>query len=399
MKMGILRVLNCAKHVTNHDISKSRHRVIQYLPQWRERAAAAEQNRRLSSETFNELFTEGWLDLVSPLAPHTCTSNWPVLIEIARVAARACASTGWLIALVGSHGCIARRLPVTCVEQLYRAGPRQLFASASLSGDSLLRFEPEGVRVYGRWRFSSGIEEASWLMLNAPCPTHPQAAQTPRFLVLIAADEVEKLQSWDSCGMAATGSHDVFIHGVLIKHDYVFALHEVLGHNPLALKNDYIDRLPLTPYLTTSIIGPLLGCAEGALDAFIASFRSARTTEDPRVCEQVAHSAAQLYSAKLLYGSLITLLHESGINDTLLDSQQILQLKRDRAYLAHLCVEVVRRLVVRLGASSLAASNPLQRHWRDIQAMAAHRDVGWSETMWASGKTLLEPVTESILQY
>ncbi|MCJ2372612.1 acyl-CoA dehydrogenase family protein [Pseudomonas sp. RGM 3321] len=368
-------------------------RAVEHLPLWRERAVAAEKTRRLSSNTFDELFAGGWLDLVSPRAPVTSTGHWPTLVESARIAARACASTGWMLALVGGHGSIARRLPPACVDQLYSHGPRQLFASASTSTDSLLSFELEGVRVEGRWRFSSGIEDATWLMLNAPCANHPEAAYTPRFMVLIAANDVERLHTWDSWGMAATGSHDVRLHRLLVPHDRVFALHKVFAQDPLALACDYIDKLPLVPYLTTSIIGPLLGCAEGALAAFVAAFNSSPTVSDPRIAEQAAHSAAQLYSAELMYDSLITRLHEAGINDQALDADQLLKLKRDRAYLAQQCVQAVRRLVERLGASSLVTSNPLQRHWRDIQAMAAHRDVAWNETMQACGDDILRPVT------
>ncbi|NAT40915.1 hypothetical protein CVE31_01390, partial [Pseudomonas syringae pv. actinidiae] len=86
-------------------------RAAEYLPLWQERAAAAETDRRLSRSTFDELFAEGWLDLVSPRAPVTRTGHWPTLVESARIAARACASTGWMLALVGGHGSIARRLP------------------------------------------------------------------------------------------------------------------------------------------------------------------------------------------------------------------------------------------------------------------------------------------------
>ncbi|WP_458130199.1 hypothetical protein [Pseudomonas sp. Z2-11] len=367
-------------------------RAVEHLPGWRERAATAEANRRLSNSTFDELFAGGWLDLLTPRAPVTSSGHWPTLVESARIAARACASTGWMLALVGGHGAIARRLPPACTDQLYTDGPRQLFASASVSADSRLTFESAGVRIDGRWRFGSGIENATWLMLNAPCPNHPDAAHTPRFLVLVAADEVERLDSWDSCGMAATGSHDVLTRQLLVPHARVFALHEVFAQATHAPAADYIDRMPLVPYLTTSIIGPLLGCAEGALGAFVTGLNGSLAVSDPRIAEQAAHSAAQLYSAGLLYDSLITRLHDAGMNDRPPDTRQLLQLKRDRAYLAGQCVQAVRRLVERLGASSLVAGNPLQRHWRDIQAMAAHRDVAWNEAMLASGDALLRPV-------
>lgn len=84
---------------------------LQHLPYWRERAAYAEKNRRLSSDTFTELFDNTWLDLLSPQAPATSSGHWPTLVEISRIAARACSSTGWILALVGSHSCIVRRLP------------------------------------------------------------------------------------------------------------------------------------------------------------------------------------------------------------------------------------------------------------------------------------------------
>lgn len=229
-------------------------------------------------------------------------------------------------------------------------------------------------------------------MLNAPCPNHPDAAHTPRFLVLIAAHEVHRLDSWDSFGMAATGSHDVLTRQLLVPHERVFALHEVFAGPVPATGTDYIDRVPLVPYLTTSIIGPLLGCAEGAHAAYVLALADSPLSSEPRIAEQVAHSAAQLYSAGLLYDSLISRLHDAGVHGRALDARQLRQLKRDRAYLAQQCVQVVRRLVERLGASSLVAANPLQRHWRDVQAMAAHRDLVWHDAMQAYGEAVLKPV-------
>lgn len=362
---------------------------LQHLPYWRERAAYAEKNRRLSSDTFTELFDNTWLDLLSPQAPATSSGHWPTLVEISRIAARACSSTGWILALVGSHSCIVRRLPPPCQVRLYAKGSQQLFASASTSSDSHLYWEAGGVRMNGRWRFSSAIEDATWLIVNAPCPNHPDAEQTPRFLLLLAAQDVRRLDSWDSFGMAATGSHDVLADQILVPHEQVFALNEVFAHHPRSPGTDYLTHMPLAPYLTTSIIGPLLGCAEGAHASYVEALINSPAGRDPRIAEQVAHSAAQLYSARLLYNSLVSQLHDAGIHDRTLDGHQLLQLKRDRAYLAKQCVQVVQRLVERLGASSLVASNPLQRHWRDIQAMAAHRDLAWNDAMLAYGETIL----------
>jgi 3-hydroxy-9,10-secoandrosta-1,3,5(10)-triene-9,17-dione monooxygenase len=232
-------------------------------------------------------------------------------------------------------------------------------------------------------------------MLNAPCPNHPEAVNTPRFLLLIAAHEVQKLNSWDSCGMAATGSHDVLTDQLLVPPERVFALHDIFAQRPGARGTDYIDRLPLVPYLTTSIIGPLLGCAEGAYDAYVEALRGMPLV-DSRSAELVARCAAQLHNARLLYDSVIALLHDAGVRDHPLEAGQLLLLKRDRAYMAQQCVQVVRRLVERLSATSLVGADPVQRHWRDIQAMAAHRDVGWSDAMLAYGEAIVRPASTHV---
>lgn len=173
----------------------------------------------------------------------------------------------------------------------------------------------------------------------------------------------------------------------------VFALDPIFSRRSSAHGTDYIDRLPLVPYLTTSIIGPLLGCAEGAYAAYVDSLRRRPHAADSRYAEQVAYCAAQLHSARLMYDSLISRLHDAGVRDCALGTEQLLLLKRDRAYLAQQCVQVVRGLVERLGATSLAGGDPLQRHWRDIQAMAAHRDLGWSGAMLACGEAILRPAS------
>ena len=39
-------------------------RALQHILNWRDRASAAEKNRRMSDRTFDELFAGGWLDLL-----------------------------------------------------------------------------------------------------------------------------------------------------------------------------------------------------------------------------------------------------------------------------------------------------------------------------------------------
>lgn len=158
--MGSRAVLEAA---TYHSAAESERyqRFMANLPRLANDAAATEKRARLSADTFDALFSGGWLDLVSPRSSVPSCGQWPTLLETSRIAARACASTGWMIALVGGHGSIVRRLPPEHRQHLYACGPRQLFASASASDGSRFTWTPDGIRVDGRWRFSSGIQDAT----------------------------------------------------------------------------------------------------------------------------------------------------------------------------------------------------------------------------------------------
>lgn len=358
-------------------------RVRQRVANWHERAAEAQKNRKLSQATFDELFGDGLLELVSPRREPLDTPGWPVLMEASRLAARACASTAWMISLVGGHAAIAGRLSRACQHRLYEENRPQLFASASVGPHSRLSPDADGVRVNGTWRFSSGIEQATWLLLNAPVTAHDGTPGTERMLLVVSTRDVEILDTWDTCGMAATGSHDVLLRDVLVPFEQVFRLEDIFGHRTSELPGDYLYSVPIVPFITTSLLGPLLGCAEGAYAGYIESLRQQNPPPCAPARERLAHSAAQLSAAAALYTTLVSMLHESGQLRRPLSTEELVRLKRDRSYVARLCLQAIQRLVEHAGASSMTRDNTLHRHWRDLQAMVAHRDVHWDSAMLA----------------
>lgn len=358
-------------------------RVRQRLAGWHQRAADAEKNRKLSQATFDELFSDGLLELVSPRRKPWDAPGWPTLMEASRLAATACASTAWMISLVGGHAAIAGRLSHACQHRLYQDDRPQLFASASVGPHSRLSADSDGIRVNGTWRFSSGIEQATWLLLNGPVTDHSGTPGTERMLLVVSTRDVEILDTWDTCGMAATGSHDVLLQDVLVPAEQVFRLEDIFAHRTSESSGDYLYSVPIVPFITTSILGPVLGCAEGAYAAYVESLRQQKVPVLAPAKERLAHSAAQLSAASTLYTTLVTLLHESGQARRSLSMDELLRLKRDRAYVARLCLQAIQRLVEHAGASSMTRDNTLHRHWRDLQAMVAHRDLHWDSAMQA----------------
>lgn len=114
---------------------------------------------------------------------------------------------------------------------------------------------PEGVRVSGRWPNVSGCEDAAWAGLALTVDG------TFSFAVVPVADlAVER--TWQMAGMRGTGSHTLVAGDLLVPADRVaaaasFALSDLLLY-------------------ATTVLGPVVGAAQGALDVINAMFASDR---------------------------------------------------------------------------------------------------------------------------
>jgi 3-hydroxy-9,10-secoandrosta-1,3,5(10)-triene-9,17-dione monooxygenase len=362
---------------------------------WRERAPVAETTRSIPNQTMQELHDSGLMRIVVPRRHGGLGMDWPTLVESARVGARACASTGWMISLVGGHAMFAARLPAPCQERIFAAGPRQIFCTASAPGDGTLVKEPAAVRVNGTWRFSSGIDHATWVMINAP---FADSTTRDRVMLTVPAEHVEKCDAWHVSGMCGTGSKDIRFRQLLVEDQWVVPLSELFGASPEggALHHDqYLCDVPLIPYATSGLIGPVLGCAEGAL-AEAMKMLEQRAPRSNATLSSIAESTAELACAARTYDSIVVTLHFAGRARRGLDSMEVAVIKRDRAYLVRLCLMAVSRLMRQFGTAVVFEANPLQRHWRDLQVMAMHMDADWDAAMSAYGQRLLPGSTDAV---
>jgi alkylation response protein AidB-like acyl-CoA dehydrogenase len=70
-------------------------------------------------------------------------------------------------------------------------------------------------------------------------------------------------------------------------------------------------------------------------------------------------------------------------------AQTQVRARRDHAFGVRLCVEAVEDLFLAAGASSLDESSPIQRHWRDVHAVAQHVANNFDSNLGAWGDRAL----------
>ncbi|GLU50246.1 acyl-CoA dehydrogenase family protein [Nocardiopsis ansamitocini] len=363
-----------AENLLQRDIAE---RVDALAPRWRERAARTARDAVLPAQTLEELFDAELLQIVTAVRYGGLGSSWPTLAEAARRAARACPSTGWTIGVVGCHAGVASRFPPPLAEVLFAAGARQLFATASVTRDGTITREAGGVRIDGEWRFCSGIDHASWLILSGVRDDSPE---TGRYFIPVRTDRVRVSDTWQVAGMAGTGSKGAILDDVLVPEESAYPLDACFAQRTPELPGDegYLMEVAFIEYVNSAVVGPILGCAEGAYDEYLDSVRAAGRIGVPTVQAGIAESAAELACARHLYDSIGSVLHTAGMRRRTLSPMETGILRRDRAYLARLCVAAVQRLVGLAGTAAHTEDAVLSRHWRDLQMMAAHRDVNWA---------------------
>ncbi|MGV1827712.1 acyl-CoA dehydrogenase family protein [Agrobacterium vitis] len=364
------------------------------LERWRQRVETSDSLGTLPAETIAELFDTGLLRSTMPARVGGLELDWPALVESARIAAWACPSTAWIISLVGGHIQIASRFPEECVNAIFRNGSRQLVATGSVTADGTILTEGRGYRVDGRWRLSSGIDHATWVIVSAPCRIPASNPEPATVMALVPTSDIEVSGVWQAAGMVGTGSKDVNINRRYMSDTWVRPLSELLGRQS-GVSRHYLQSVSLVPYLTSAIIGPLLGCAEGAIIAGIEIMQQRQGPhrgEAPReVSLRIGEIIADLECARLLYRSILSRLHDAGSENRDLSDSEYAAIKRDRAKLTRLCIDAVQQLIRQMGTSAIVWPQATQRLWRDLQVMAAHMDVNWDRSMMHYGSSVLSP--------
>jgi len=157
---------------------------------------------------------------------------------------------------------------------------------------------------------------------------------------------------------------------------------------------------PLASALSFSLVAPLVGIAQAAVDAFADQAQQRRLPSGTGVHElqstqiRLAESAAEVDAAATLCRTLIAEHAERGAAADPFSLADRVRFRRTHGYVAKLCVAAVDRLFDAAGGNAIYARNPLQRIHRDINAGSHQVAIGWDDnaTLWGRVRLGLDPV-------
>lgn len=375
------------------------------LPTLEGRTTETERLRKLPKETVADLKAANLFSCFTPKYYGGFELDWAYLSDITKTLGTACGSSSWIVTASAAHNILLGRFPKEAQDDVYGKGSEIIVAMA-LAGHGEIKKDGDGYRINGRWKFASGIDHADWVVVGVKTDdTGPNGL--PQFLwVLVDPQQIEIYDTWRSIGLRGTGSNDVEAKNVEIPAHYILASDECDRANPPGseLHDGYIYKVQYFQYFRSCLIGPILGVTTGALQAYVEQTRK-RTgkvtgegiTSQIPVQVKLSESAAELRAAELIAKHIKDTLVDFGQRSILvLPGANRVALNRDLTYMARLCVQSVQRLTGMMGASGLDEANPVQRHFGDLRAMAAHGGLQWERYMapygqWVFGEQSGDP--------
>ena len=367
------------------------HRAAGLVPALRERAAHAEDLRQIPQETVDDFHASGILKACQPARFGGYEIDYPVLLDIAAELGRGCGSSSWCYSIWASHNWLIGMFPEKA-QQEYWADSADVLSSTSFNPTrAKVEAAPGGYKLSGHWDFSSGCDAADWAMLGG------MTADGLRWFLVPRCDYTIE-DTWFVSGMRGTGSKDIVIEETFVPEHRVgnvAAMRE--GQSPgRELHGSCNYQIPHSSMLSYTLVAPILGIAQGALDEFeeymvdrIAYTSGEKMGENPAVHIRLSEAEAEIHSARLIMKNDGDELFGQIRRGEMPSIAQRTRFRRNEAYVARLSTRAVDRLFEGSGGHVLFSSNPMQRCHRDAHAASHHFGIHWETQAEEYGRVRL----------
>ncbi|WP_332811302.1 acyl-CoA dehydrogenase family protein [Sphingomonas sp.] len=371
------------------------------LPAIAARAADTERNRRVPDESIAELRQAGLFKLTQPLEYGGYEQDFDLLNELIMEISAACASTGWVCGVLTCHQWMLATCEAQAQQDIWGSDPEALLCG-SYAPAATAQVVEGGYRLTGRWSFASGCDNAQWAFCAAIMPQGEGRAPRAGFL-LVPQSDYRIDDDWHVIGLAGTGSKTLVLDDVFVPaHRVLFFDEATAGRTPGArhYRRNPIYTIPMLPNVSSCIVSPAIGAAQGALDHYVAMVGT-RTTrgavaggaskmaEFPTIQIRVAEAAASVDAAREIL--LRDLRRRAAIARTgrLATVEERIESRRGQAFAVKLSLAAIEALNSSTGGRGLNVDNPIQRAWRDVNAVGRHFSFNWDAVGSMYGQMVL----------
>ena len=252
-------------------------------------APAAESARKLDDRQLAVIRERKWFKLFVPAQWGGLGLTLPQALELEEALAWVDGSTAWVVTLCGGAGWFAGFVDPAIRDELFASAETCLAGSGAVGGTA--EVTGDGYLINGHWPHASGAEHATTFTANClltrggqPLLDAGGGRQVAAFA--LARDEVTVHRTWNSMGMAATGSHAFEVRQVAVPAVRRFHIEARRATLPdLVYQYPFLQLAEATlavnlsgPFLCTQAAAPLMAANGGGAVVNITSISGLRAS-------------------------------------------------------------------------------------------------------------------------
>ena len=368
-------------------------RASDMVPALLEKAEQAESARRLPAETDQAFRDAGFYKIMQPMAFGGLELDFGTQTELAVTLAPGCASSAWVASVTACHGWILGMFPAEAQNDVWGENPDASVASSFLPFGPEIKRVDGGLQVNGRWGFSSGVDYCSWAVLTMNVPPGDGDGKPEAMFAVVPLDACKIADTWHTTGLSGTGSNDIIVEDMFIPDHRTVKMSTLRGGaSPgSAVNPGYLYRLPQRATFSFNLVGTAIGAARGAVQSVIAELKNRITVTGVNLGDlssvqyRIAEAESELAAAYALMASNRDEIIRNGKANRLPSPEDRPRYRRDNAYATRLCVQAVDRVYPITGGRGIAASNAVNRAWRDVHAVSHHIALTWDVSASTAG--------------
>lgn len=326
-------------------------------------------------------------------------------VQVAFEIGRADGSIGWCSSLAIYFHLMLAYFPLEVQEDVY-ASDNELIA-VSYTPSAQCEIVDGGYLVKGNWPYMSNCENAGWFMVAVLVPNGDGVPPTLNWMLVPASEFTIDQDSWNVAGLQGTGSKTVSIaEAVFIPSPRAIRVPDVMaGTTPgTQIDDNILAHFQFPTFGPSCLVAPVIGMAQGALDAFIENavtrVRAAKpglvnsVSASPQLQSRIGWASAAIESAKSLLVSSLAVGEQKVRAGTPMSRHERVAIRRNQGYAAAQSVAVVNDLYGHNGTAGTSTAAPLQRFWRDANAGGLHVTLDWEaiSAMYGQNELGLDPV-------
>jgi len=365
-------------------------------PKLRERADATGKARRIPDETIRDFWDAGLWYLLKPKKFGGPELRPDVALSVANELARADGSAGWVWAVMTIHDLLVALWPEEFQKEYWA---KNTLSASSFAPTGKATPASGGYNISGKWSFSSGIDNADWLLLGVFFGPPSGGSPIPDIrYVMLPRGDFKVIDDWYVFGLRGTGSKGVVVDDVFVPNHRICGLAGMIqGTSPGSKVHDSpLYKASVWGIIPFTISSPANGMARGGLDAFIedmkvreGSYDHSPLAKKPGMHLVVAEAGAMIDAAELLYRRSFTETIDKIMAGEPLTLEHRARSRRDQGWSVMTARHAAEKLFTAQAGRGIYEGNRVQRAFADIQALQGHIVGGWDMPAYSYGQVML----------